>query len=294
MSQVDMTSTSSITRRRLVFERCSRTRQVDDRIGNPDWGVASQAPPTRTTFDIDLLLFKIRTGDSGELPWPPSTRHCFTFVIFESSCTARTSLTLPDWRSSSVLYIGSALDHHIVAGDPEVGCPVATYSGISTGRAKRISTCGSRVLVIRPPLTVLRRWRPLFSTRSMIGAAIRPLLGIASRTDIGKRVVHGFFSRFFRGLAWVSECLEFPGNDLFGDAGDVCQPVVDNPVDIFVDVLQLTPDPAAPGCLPRAAGRSASRSGKEAGRTSPRSRQPSSHSPGRSGSRGGCTSCRYG
>ena len=123
-------------------------------------------------------------------------------------------------------------------GDPEVCRPVATYSGISIGRAKRISTCGSSVRVISLRSLTSGRWSPLFSMRSMIGAAIRPLFGIASRTMSEKEGGSLFFFRTLPFFCFgISEGVKLTGDNLLCDTGDICKVLVHDALNLAVEVL---------------------------------------------------------
>src|SRR5512136_1465963 len=156
-------------------------------------------------------------GNSVAILAPARSLRPFTF---DSSGTATTSLAFPTWRSRSSRTSTPRSRTRSRPVIPRSATPEATYSGMSAGRAKRISTRGSLVGAMSC-LPSPSGWRPLFPRISRTGPAIRPLFGTASRTR--------------------SEGLELTGNYLLRDAGDVLQGGVEDGLDLPGDGLEARP-----------------------------------------------------
>ena len=152
----------------------------------PRCGVASHAPPTVTTVTATPCPAKNARVIAGNSVATFAPARSATVSTSDSSGTATTSVAFPVCRSrtcSTAEPRSMTISFPVI---PRSATPLATYSGISIGRAKRISTFGSRVRVMSlrslPPSA---RWRPLFSINSLMGPAILPLFGMARRTSPG-------------------------------------------------------------------------------------------------------------
>jgi hypothetical protein len=72
----------------------------------------------------------------------------------------------------------------------------------------------------------------------MIGAAIRPLLGMASRIMPEKEEIPpGTGADVFLSPCFFLEGFEFATDYLLRDTGHVCKVVINDPVDLAVDLL---------------------------------------------------------
>src|SRR5208337_332716 len=244
MSRVEVESTSSSTRSLLVLRVLPELERSTSASAIPRWGVASQAPPTRTivtgTCRFEKYCF-VMTGNSVAIFAPLRS---LMDEISESSRMASTSFAFPIWRSRSSPTSDPRSTTISWPVMPRSAAPVATYSGISMGRANRISTWGSSVRAISRRSAMSGRWSPLFSIRSIIGAAILPLLGMASRIMPEKAGGSaGAAPDLFVPPCFFLESFEFATDYLLRDAGHVREVVIDNCMDLAVDFRESYPFP---------------------------------------------------
>ncbi len=148
--------TSSMTRRWFVRSVVPEEERSTMASAIPRCGVTSHAPPTVTIVTpIPRSAKNERVIDGNSVATFAPSRSA-TVPISDSSGTATTSVALPIWRSrtcSTAEPRSMTISRPVM---PRSATPLATYSGISIGRAKRISTFGSRVRVMSlrsPPLT---------------------------------------------------------------------------------------------------------------------------------------------
>ena len=148
----------------------------------PSCGAASQAPATSTIETSTPAALKKSSQMFGNsvairIPFMSATSR-----TADASGTAKTRRAPPNLRSKigSTSARRSAIMSRPVI--PMSATPLATYSGISIGRTKRISMFGSTVFAISWREAVIFTWMPAFAIKSLIGSAMRPLFGIARRT----------------------------------------------------------------------------------------------------------------
>ncbi len=181
---------SSTTRRWFVRRVVPEEERSTMASAIPRCGVASHAPPTVTIVTVIPRSAKNERVIDGNSVATLAPSRSSTASIPDSSGTATTRVALPISRSRTSSTAEPRSMTISLPVIPRSATPLATYSGISIGRAKRISTFGSwvRVTSLRSPPSMRRS--PLLSSSSLTGPAILPLFGMARRMSPASRSLY--------------------------------------------------------------------------------------------------------